>query len=446
MFEFPSGMYVDVRIEETTTTLIEIKDGKLNEQKVRSNKGAFLRVYDGKMWYYSATTAIDQLQGAINDLAAMATPKTDAEILADPAIQLLEVHQGSVMHYEDASYARVPVGEKLALLETMLEGLDHPAIQSLSGSYSDVYTQKWLYSSKGTALNFDWQTGGIRIVTELSSGSNSDRYVASKAADLFDHLRAAKAYLHEEVNKNIAFIEEAKPVVPGEYTVLLSPLAAGVFTHESFGHKSESDFMVGDETMKREWALGKRVGSDILTIIDDGNPVGSGFVPFDDEGTKAKKTYIIDKGVLTGRLHNAYTSSVLEEPLTGNARAMNFEYEPIVRMTTTYIEKGNRALKDIIAEIEDGIYVEDIKHGSGMSTFTIAPSRAYRIVGGKITEPVNVAVITGSVFETLNEVDAVSEEFELLSFVGGGCGKMEQWPLPVGFGGPYTRVKKLKVQ
>ena len=125
---------------------------------------------------------------------------------------------------------------------------------------------------------------------------------------------------------------------------------------------------------------------------------------------------------------------------------MNFEFEPIVRMTTTYIEKGTRPLQDIIAEIDNGIYVEDIKHGSGMSTFTIAPSRAYKIENGKITTPVKISVVTGNVFETLGEVDAVSSEFELLSFVGGGCGKMEQWPLPVGFGGPYTRVKRLNVQ
>ena len=140
------------------------------------------------------------------------------------------------------------------------------------------------------------------------------------------------------------------------------------------------------------------------------------------------------------------TGTHLEEGLTGNARAMNFEFEPIVRMTTTYIEKGNRPLKEIVAEIEKGIYIEDIKHGSGMSTFTIAPSRAYMIENGKITTPVKISVVTGNVFETLGEVDALSEEFELLSFVGGGCGKMEQWPLPVGFGGPYTRVKKLTVQ
>jgi TldD protein len=204
--------------------------------------------------------------------------------------------------------------------------------------------------------------------------------------------------------------------------------------------------MVGDETMRAEWALGKVIGQDLLTIIDDGNILGSGYTPYDDEGTRARKTYIIKDGKLRARLHSTETSVALAEGLTANARAINFEFEPIVRMTTTYIEKGTRPLAEIIGEIDRGIFIDNIKHGSGMSTFTIAPARAYMIEEGRITKPVRVSVVTGSVFKTLADVDAVSQEFEILSFVGGGCGKMEQYPLPVGFGGPYTRVKKLSVQ
>ena len=79
---------------------------------------------------------------------------------------------------------------------------------------------------------------------------------------------------------------------------------------------------------------------------------------------------------------------------------MNFEFEPIVRMTTTYIAKGDRPLQEIIAEMERGIFVDTVKHGSGMSTFTIAPSRAYLIEQGKITRPVKISVITGCLLYT----------------------------------------------
>ena len=114
-------------------------------------------------------------------------------------------------------------------------------------------------------------------------------------------------------------------------------------------------------------------------------------------------------------------------------------------MTTTYIEKGDRPLSGILAEMDRGIFVDTVNHGSGMSTFTMAPARAYLIENGRITQPVKISVITGNVFATLAEVDAVSAEFEMHTF-GGGCGKMEQQGLPVGFGGPYTRVRKLNVQ
>ena len=81
-----------------------------------------------------------------------------------------------------------------------------------------------------------------------------------------------------------------------------------------------------------------------------------------------------------------------------------------------------------------------------MSTFTIAPSVAYEIQEGGLGRPVQISVISGSVFETLGLIDGLSREVEFLSFVTGGCGKMEQNPLPVGFGGPYVRVSEMNVQ
>lgn len=68
------------------------------------------------------------------------------------------------------------------------------------------------------------------------------------------------------------------------------------------------------------------------------------------------------------------------------------------------------------------------------------------IKDGKITDPVNVSVITGTVFEALNSIDGLSNKLELVSMITGGCGKMEQYPLPVAFGGPYVRVKNMNVQ
>lgn len=444
MYNFPRDLYVDVRIEESFQTQIRFKQLTLQGQKVRHDKGAFIRVFDGRLWYYSSTTDTDHLQAHIDALAAMATP--NPHILAHPIVAAFEVNEEKALRYEKNAVTEIPIPEKQAFLEGILNQITDEAIVSHNSYYVDNRIIKSFYSSKGSALVFDQQTCGVRITLDIVAGENKDQAVVSKGAPSFAELRGYANYFLDETAKSVDFVRAAEAVVPGEYTVLLSPEAAGIFTHESFGHKSESDFMVGDETMRAEWALGKRVGRDLLNIIDDGTIVGNGYVPFDDEGTRGRKTEIISGGLLKGRLHSVPTSVALEEGLTGNARAVDFQFEPIVRMTTTYIERGTRPLKDIIAEMDKGIYLETLKHGSGMSTFTLAPARAYKIENGKITDPVKISVVTGNVFSTLEEVDAISAEFELSAFVGGGCGKMEQFPLPISYGGPYTRVKKLQVQ
>ncbi|MFN8791526.1 MAG: metallopeptidase TldD-related protein [Bdellovibrionales bacterium] len=79
------------------------------------------------------------------------------------------------------------------------------------------------------------------------------------------------------------------------------------------------------------------------------------------------------------------------------------------------------------------------------STFTIAPSRAYRIGKNGEREPIRVSVLSGSVFETLQNIEAVTSEFQLLSSAMGGCGKLDQFPLPVADGGPYVLIKEMQV-
>ncbi len=70
-----------------------------------------------------------------------------------------------------------------------------------------------------------------------------------------------------------------------------------------------------------------------------------------------------------------------------------------------------------------------------MSTFTIAPNKAYMIRNGKLAEPVRISVVTGSVMHTLHEIDGLTKDVKVCSLSTGGCGKMEQWPAG-GAGGP----------
>ena len=449
MIQFRSGFYADVRVEDRSRTVISYKAGALEEMRNRREKQAFLRVYDGKLWYYASTTDTDHLQKTLDGLYAAATE--NPEILEDPVVKRFEKNQDKVYTFADCSVRDIPLAEKQKLLLGYLPVLTEDSCVVLpTGTYLDRNSQFHFLSSLGADIEYDYQTCGLSFGFSMAEGEKQFQGSWQKGGTRFDEMTGVEEELRESVKEQADFLRNSVPVEAGKYPVVLSPMAAGVFAHESFGHKSESDFMISDETMKEEWQLGKTVGSPILSIAECGNIVGSGFVPYDDEGTKARQNYLIKNGVLAGRLHSAMTAAVLDEGLTGNARAIDCNFEPIVRMTTTYIEGGDLDFDQLIAPIEKGYFIKTINHGSGMSTFTIAPSIApsvsYEIVNGKLGRPVQISVITGSVFETLGLIDGLTKDVELLSFVTGGCGKMEQSGLPVGFGGPYVRVSSMNVQ
>ena len=445
MYLFPKNLYTDVRIETVIKTKIALENFQLKQNKVSTEKGAMIRIFDGDRWYYSATTEVDHLQEEIDKLARMAT--LNPNIDEHPVVKRIEVNKETCLRYVDCDISKISNDKKLEMLNTYIPILkEEKEVQVSKMFYLDNHTVKHIISSKGTDVTFDIQNCAIAVRYTIKNNnipySGGEDVYKMKFEDLANHQNE----ILETLKKDIEYNKDAVLVKPGSYTCVLSPVTTGVFAHESFGHKSEADFMIGDEVMKREWAIGKQVGAPILNIIDTGLLEGSGYVPFDDEGCRAKENYIIKDGILKGRLHSSYTAALLEEEPTGNARAMNFEFEPIVRMTTTYIGAGNLTKEELIGEIKEGIYIDDINHGSGMTTFTIAPRRAYMIRNGKLAEPVRISVISGNVMSTLYNIDGISKDVELLSFVLGGCGKMEQHPLSVGFGGPYIRVNGIVVQ
>ena len=445
MIQFRDGYYADIRTQDRSRTIISYKAGILEEMKTRVECQAFLRVYDGRLWYYASVTDIQHLQNTLDGLYDAATK--NAQILEDPVVRRFEKNKDMLSSFQDCSVRDIPLEKKQKLLLSYLPLLsEDPCVTMPKGTYLDRNSQFHFQSSLGADIHYDYQTCGVAFSCSMAEEEKKFNGSWQKGGTRFDEMLGLEDEIRATVAEQAAFLRGSIPVEPGKYPVVLSPEAAGVFAHESFGHKSESDFMLSDESMKNEWELGKTVGSPILSIVDSGSVPGCGFVPYDDEGTKAHKNYLIKNGVLAGRLHSAGTAAALDEGLTGNARAIDCTFEPIVRMTTTYIEGGDLDFDQLIAPIQKGYYIKTIRHGSGLSTFTIAPSLAYEIIDGKLGRPVQISVLTGSVFETLGLIDGLTRDVELLSFVTGGCGKMEQMNLPVGFGGPFVRVSSMNVQ
>ena len=239
---------------------------------------------------------------------------------------------------------------------------------------------------------------------------------------------------------------DATPVEAGVYTLILDPKLCGVFVHEAFGHLSESDFLYENPRLQEIMQLGRRFGPDFLNIVDDGSLEGeAGFIAFDSEGVPGSRTPLIRDGVLTGRLHSRETAAKMGEEPTGNARAISYRHAPIVRMTNTFMEPGETPFEQMLAETDDGLYCVGMLGGqTNMEMFTFSAEEAYRIRNGRVAEKVRDVVLTGNVFQTLQNIDRIGDDFRMHGGLG-GCGKGGQSPLRVGDGGPHCRIRDVVI-
>jgi TldD protein len=209
---------------------------------------------------------------------------------------------------------------------------------------------------------------------------------------------------------------------------------------------SEADFIFDNPKFAEKMKIGTTYGSPDLNIVDDATVQGArGFYFYDDEGVPGEKSYLIKKGVLANHIHSRESAYRMGEPNTGNARAISYRYPPIVRMSSTYIEGGKDSFEGMISGIENGIYACGMLGGNtDLEMFTFSAEKAYHIKNGKVRELLRDVVLTGNVFETLKNIDAIGNDFRLHGGMG-GCGKGGQSPLPVSDGGPHIRIQNLLI-
>ncbi len=442
-YNFPKDLYTDVRIQNTKSAYFQLRDNEVENNSEVETKTAMIRVFDGKMWYTSQTDNIDAIQEKIDNLALLAKP--NPKILNNKIVKNLGDRKDIVLVFTgERDLRNLTADDRENIVRHYYKVCEKKSVKEVKnyGVYFNYnHSEKYFYSSKGAEIVQDYQRCDLCVMYEINV--NDVPYGIYKQIHEFDFdkLWNRENEFLEEFDKSLEFAKNAVDVVPGDYTCILSPSVTSVFTHESFGHKSEADFMLNDKTLQEEWTMGKKVAFEKVSIVDEGDSFNHGYCPYDDEGNKKQKVYLIKDGVLSGRLHDAKSAATLGEKPTGNARAQSANFIPMVRMTNTYIENGTENPEDIIKDVKDGIYVHDCNYGTGLSIFTIQPRKCYKIKDGKLAEPLRVNVVTGNVFNTLFDIDAVGNDLE---FFSGTCGKNGQG-VPTGTGGPTIRVKKLTI-
>ena len=270
--------------------------------------------------------------------------------------------------------------------------------------------------------------GGGRVPFEFYQ--NEERYLA------YTREAARQAIL------NLSAVAAPAGVMP----VVLGWGWPGILLHEAIGHGLEADFN-RKKTSAFSSLVGKRVASNVCTIVDDGTlPNRRGSLNMDDEGTPTNRTVLIERGILRGYITDKLNARLLGIPLTGNGRRESYQSVVLPRMTNTFMLAGESDPQDIIRSVGHGLYA--VSFGGGQvditnGKFVFSASEAYLIEGGKVTKPVKGATLIGSGPEILTKVSMVGHDLKLDEGVG-TCGKEGQ-SVPVGVGLPTIRIDEITV-
>ncbi len=435
--------YADIRVERAEQTVLSYMGPVLEDIGTIFTLGGCVSVCVKGGWGFASFNRIEDARQSALDACEMAGFTAGDETLLSQVEPVIDTVKDKVAVDPSA----VTLGEKRELClkyNTMM--IEENGIVTTNVRYRDNKKDIWLHTSEGTLLHQEKIRAGIYIGAVAKDGTNIQRGYKS-----FGDTRGYDTILNREdevmdVVKVTRDLIKAPKVKGGVYTVILDPQLAGVFAHEAFGHLSEADFIYQNPQAREMMKLGRRFGPDMLNIIDEGVLEGeNGFTAYDDEGVRGGKTYLIKDGILVGRLHSRETAGRLGEKPTGNARALNTSYRPIVRMTNTYIDNGCSDFDEMLADIKEGIYACGFLGGNtDLERFTFSSAYAYKIENGKITTPLRDVILSGNVFETLHNITMIGNDRTLYGGLG-GCGKGRQFPLPVSDGSPHIRIQNVLV-
>jgi len=438
--------YAEVRAQKLFKTMLTLKEERVEAAKQGIENGAALRVLVNGAWGFASvgTLNAETLENAASDACKMA--KAASVRLKNP-IKIAEAKAAkdrvSMKPRKDPSKISIEdkVNTTLIMTNTIL-GYDS-RIKSCTIDYLDLTGTTYFMNNEDTYIEqgklYIWSR---LLATAVEAGvfTYSREEIGSTAGyEIFD--TETPEIVGERVAERAVKQLKAKPSKGGTFPAVLGPNVVGVFVHEAFGHLAEADLTLSGSVLLDK--LGKKIASDIVTFYDDGSIEGAfGSFKYDDEGVPTQKTLLVKNGVVVGLMHNRETAEKYNTKLTGNARAEDFRFEPIIRMRNTFIEPKDHSFEELLEDIKFGYYLKNFRGGQANldGTFQVGIQEAYEIVNGEIGAPIRNASISGNTLETLLKVNAVGKDFELWP---GRCGKGQT--AFVCDGGPHVRIKEVLV-
>ncbi len=439
------AQFGDLRTEERTAFAVRISNGQIENVNQVRRAGWGLRAFVDGAWGYASGTSSKSSDIAAAAKKATAIAKANAAA-GVPKTKLRGIPSGSKTYTAlcKVDPADISGEEKVGVVRELDRALQAGGISSSTSLYNQSSIAFELANTAGARVA--WREVRVRVGAQAIAQEGDRQEMAFDAKDASAGWEFVKsidpaAFGAEMAAEAKARLKAIKPPA-GLQTVILDPDASGLLAHEVMGHASEGDEIVKQRSFLSQ-VVGKRVGSALVTMYDDGTfPGGHGMIPVDSEGSPSRKTCIIDRGVYQGYMQSLETAGTLKVKPTGNGRAQDFGRRVWVRMTNTYFAPGKDSKDAILEDTKDGVLtkgwisgMEDIVGGG----FQAVTQSGWIVKDGELRERVRGMTLTGKALSILKSVDRVSKDLVLS---GGTCGKGEADDfVPVGAGGPYMRAK-----
>jgi TldD protein len=416
--------YADVRIGRYLNQVIATRETQVQNISNRESYGLGVRVIANGSWGFAATDNLDNDSIARAAAMAVAIAKGNSKLLTEPVQLAPQKGFGEVSWKTpvEVNAFEVPIKDKIDLLLKVNSEAMTAGAKYVNSNIFMVNEQKYFASTEGSYIDQDvhriWPTFTVTKI-DPTSGKFETRNAFSAPMGLgFEYLQPKDSEkikggqvtmyknrydMLEDVKEAAVHLSEklkAKPLLPGKYDLVLDPTHLFLTIHESVGHPTELDRVLGYEANYAgtsfltldKWESKKfNFGNKNVNVIADKTQPGSlGAVGYDDEGVKCGKWDIIKDGILVNYQTIRDQAHILGlKESQACCYADSWDSIPFQRMPNVSLAAGELPLSaaDMVKNVEKGIYMfgrNSYSIDQQRYNFQFSAQLAYEIKEGKI--------------------------------------------------------------
>ena len=455
--------YAEARTENARRESIYVRNGAVERLVTDHDAGWGIHVLAGSGWGFASSS--DEGGGAVSEVAQRAVDIARASGTrrhSQSDLSVMPTWQGNYATPVERDPFEVPLAERvqLALDASSRMSATSDLVKVTTGTMEARRTEKLFVNTLGAHLD---QTISYVLFAISAIATGEDGYSYRRSYN--DMYQAGWEFIEarklpdeaERVGREAAELVIAPWAPSGPQTVIIASDFVALLVHESCGHPTELDRVLGWEAafagtsfLMPDMLGNFRYGSTLVNMTADSLlPGGLGTFGWDDEGTPAQRTPIVRDGIFTGYLSSRESALALGQRSNGCGRATSWGRIPIVRMVNLSLEPGNSSLEEMVAGVDDGLYVETPSSWSlddKRMNFHFSAELCREIKGGKLGGLRKGAGFQGRTPAFWGSVQAIggSDEWRLWGFPH--CAKGEPLQLcPVSHGASPILVNGLQM-